>query len=182
MQKKIVAAAITAMGMFAAPAMATGILLEAEARTATGGGSFSVASDRQATSGGKALIGWDATGQWLEWAFEAPEAGEYQVTLRYASGRGWDVWRELKLDGAVPGEGFAKHTLKTTGGWGRAAAEWQNYTFAGADGKPLTIKLNAGKHVLRLTSLGGAGDNGSANLDAVMLTKGGTKPESVLKP
>ncbi|KAF7600574.1 MAG: hypothetical protein CGU29_01735 [Candidatus Dactylopiibacterium carminicum] len=182
MQKKIAIAAFATWGMFVAPAMAAGVLLEAEANSATGGGSFTMATDRAATSGGKALIGWDADGQWIEWAFEAPEAGDYQITLRYASGRGWDIWRELKLDGQVPGEAFAKLTLKTTGGWGRAASEWQNLTLAGANSQPLTLKLTAGKHVLRLTSLGGDGANGSANLDALVLSSKGTDPQTLFKP
>lgn len=158
---------------------AAGILLEAEAHTASGGGSFTKATDRAASSGGSALIGWDATGQWLEWKFDVAEAGDYQVMLRYAAGRKWVVWRELQLDGAVP-DGFAKIELANTGGWGRSAGEWRNYVVGGD--KPQTLKLSAGSHTLRLTSTGGAGENGSANIDAVVLVSAGTAPDAVLKP
>lgn len=157
------------------------ILLEAEANSATGGGSFDVRTDRPGASGGKALIGWDDNGQWLEWKFEVPAAGEYEVTLRYAGGRAWTVFRELQLDGKVPAKGFEKFELPTTNGWGRSEADWSNMTIK-HDGKPLLLKLGQGSHVLRLTSLGGADGNGSANLDAVIIHAPGEAPAAALKP
>ncbi len=165
----------------AGSAQAASILLEAENSSATGGGRFDVKTDRPGSSGGKALAGWDDTQQWLEWSFEVPESGDYLVTLRYAGGRDWAVWRELKLDGKVPAAGFAKVELKETGGWGRSAKDWKNLTIA-AGGKPLSLKLAKGSHVLRLTSLGGAAGNGSANLDAVVLHSAGTPVEGLLQP
>lgn len=174
-------AALGATSWLAGPAQAAGLLLEAEATSANSGGSLKPASDRPGSSGGKAVIGWDDKDQWLEWQAEVPVAGDYQLMLRYAAGRKWVVWRELKINGAVPA-GFARIELANTGGWGRSANEWRNFVVAGADGQPLTLKLDKGPVTLRLTNLGGDGENGSANLDAVVLVTAGTPPESLLKP
>ncbi len=160
-------------------AHAGSILLEAEAHTASGGGSFDLKTDRPGSSGGKALAGWDNDQQWLEWKFEVPQAGDYALTLRYAGGRNGVVWREVRVNGKLPGAGFERIALANTGGWGRSAGEWKNLTI-GAEGKPLTLKLAKGSNVIRLTSLGGEGGSGSANLDAVLLHTPGRSLDGLL--
>lgn len=154
---------------------APSMLLEAEKASAKGGGDFLEKDDRPGSSGKLALAGWDDEGQWLEWKFDIAQPGEYAVTVRYAGGRSWVVWRELKIDGKVPAANFAKLELPATGGWGRSAREWRNLTLG-------TLKLDKGSHVLRLTNIGGKGANGSANIDAVVVHSPGADPAAALKP
>lgn len=165
----------------AGQAMAAGVLVEAENFNAQGGGKVDKNTTRPGTSGGGCITGMDDAGQWQTWQLKVPADGDYQVTLRYAGGRKWVVWRELQVDGKLPAPAFAKIELPPSGGWGRAVADWRNLTLADAAGKPLTLHLSAGEHTLRMSNLGGAGENGSANLDAIVLSTADIKPDSLFK-
>jgi hypothetical protein len=149
------------------------IKIEAESFVAQGGGSANKTSDRPGTSGGEAVIAWDDKDHWIEWKVEVPETADYQVVLRLAGNRDWTVYRELKVDGKVPSEAFAKIPFTRSGGWGRKAEDWKAVTVTGADGKPATVRLEKGQHTLRLTNLGGEDGNGGANIDVIVLHKPG---------
>lgn len=179
---RIAGLAVSMLGLaLAAQAMAAGVLVEAENFSAQGGGKVDKNTTRPGTSGGGCITGMDHAGQWQTWKLTVPADGNYRVTLRYAGGRSWAVWRELQIDGKLPAPAFAKIELPSSGGWGRAAADWRNLTLADAAGKPLSVHLAAGEHELRVSNLGGAGENGSANLDAIVFSTADTKPESLLK-
>ncbi|MGC3962624.1 MAG: carbohydrate-binding protein [Rhodocyclaceae bacterium] len=164
--------ALVAAGLaFSATALAADVLIEAESFNAQGGGNVAKVTDRPATSGGAALMNFDNEGHWLEWKIDVPADGNYAVSLRYAGGRKWNVFREVQIDGKVPNDAFAKVTLPTTGGFGRAEAEWKDMVIVGADGKAAMVALTKGTHVLRITNLGGEGGaSGSANLDVIKLS------------
>jgi roadblock/LC7 domain-containing protein len=163
--------ALVAAGLaFSASALAAEIVIEAEDFSAQGGGNVAKVSDRPATSGGSAISNFDNQGHWLEWKVDVPDDGDYEMTLRYAGGRKWNVYREIQIDGKVPSDVFAKMVLPPTGGFGRTAGEWANLV-VGTEGKPALVRLTKGAHVVRVTNLGGESGNGSANLDLIKLTR-----------
>ncbi len=103
---------------------------------------------------------WNDEGHWLAYEMEVPEAGEYQLRLRYAS----DLLapRQIEVNGRVIVD---EVTIPVTGGWG---------TFDTIEiGTPLP--LEAGENTLRFTSLGGNG----CNLDMVELLRDGEPVASV---
>ncbi len=108
-----------------------------------------------AASAGMAHCCWDTEGQWAEWAFDVAQAGEYELLVRGASV--YDViLREIKLDGKPlsPRVGVARFTA--TGGWCRTADDWRYFRIVGADGRAARVRLDAGKHTLRMEQLGGS--------------------------
>ncbi len=99
------------------------------------------------------FFAWNNDGHWLEWEFEAPAAGLYRIELRYAT---LSVSpRRLEVDGQ-PAAGLESFQLPQTRGW-----RWCEEAVL-----PVPVELTAGRHTLRLTSLGGGG----LNLDVIRLT------------
>jgi len=131
------------------------IVLAGPAFTGEGGGKVEVA-DPESTARIDYFLRWDAEGHWLEWPVETPQAGQYEVTLRYATA--FPAPRRLDVNGAaVPG--LESFTLEPTGGW----SHWLEQKL------PVPVTLKAGRNMLRLTSLGGRG----CNLDLITLTAPG---------
>lgn len=122
---------------------------------------------RPATSGDTCITHWNYAGHALEWLVEIPQDGEYKILLRYASGRGWTVYRELKIDEEIPHPAFSKIALFTTGGWGRKETEWLDVIISDENKNPVLVKLTKGTHILRMTNLGGDGTDGAGNLDLI---------------
>jgi parallel beta-helix repeat protein len=107
---------------------------------------------------GEAVGAMHNAGDWLEWDFQAPAAGEYRVWALYAHGMK-DLGREdmagqtsLSLDG---GPKVVLNNLPDTGGW--QSFKWSNAA---------TLALAAGKHTLHWSNDQGGG----YNLDALVLT------------
>lgn len=120
---------------------------------------------------GEAVGAMHSSGNWLEWDFESPAAGEYTVWALYAHGMKQlhrdDMGGQTSL--AVDGEPkVVLNNLPDTGGW--ANYQWSNSA---------KLTLNAGKHALRWSNDKGGG----YNLDALILTDDPTwRPASWKRP
>jgi hypothetical protein len=128
------------------------ILIDADRFSAQGGGpAQSVLSDEAGY-----FNMWDAKDHWLEWAVEAPQAGEYEVYLRYAalvpSVRG------LQVNGEA-GKGLESFPVEASGGW----RYWVESKL------PAKVGLKQGRNVLRLTNT----EAKSLNLTAIRLAGAG---------
>jgi len=120
---------------------------------------------------GEAVGAMHNIGDWLEWDFQAPAAGEYSVWALYAHGMK-QLNREdmagqtsLSLDG---GPKVVLNNLPDTGGW--QSFQWRNSA---------TLTLTAGQHTLHWSNDKGGG----YNLDALVLTDDPTwKPDGGRQP
>ena len=120
---------------------------------------------------GEAVGAMHNAGDWLEWEFEAPAAGEYTVWALYAHGMK-QLQREdmagqtsLAVDG---GEKVALNNLPDTGDW--RSFKWSNSA---------KLTLTPGKHKLRWSNDKGGG----YNLDALVLTDDpGWRPAAWSRP
>ncbi len=88
---------------------------------------------------------WQEAGQWIEWNFEVPEDGYYDMSFFAKQNyvRGIDVCRKIYIDGEVPftemsDYGFAYHQ------------SWWMETVSDDDGNPYSFYLSAGSHVLKM--------------------------------
>jgi len=115
-------------------------------------------SDNKRAAVGKAIVGWNDAGHWIEWTFDAPADGYYNLTLCYCSDLDL-IEREIKVNGQIQ-EPFAKMIFPSTGGWANGSDDWRLFTASnGISDQPLLIKLQQGKNVIRLTNLNGRGIN-----------------------
>ncbi len=91
---------------------------------------------------------WKRQGQWLEWEFDVPASGYYQITMRalqeYA--RGMSSMRGLTIDGETPFAGLDAIDFPYR-------VDWRMFTLGG-DETPSLIYLTAGRHVMRMTVAG----------------------------
>ncbi|MGI6355036.1 MAG: hypothetical protein ACOX6W_08075 [Lentisphaeria bacterium] len=157
---------------FKPPAWMTGeaakgqIMLEAEAFTGQGVGTCQARTDRMGIS--NAIITyWEIDiGHWLEWTFELPKAGAYQILFRYATNHKETI-RKVEINGQTPSTAAASLAFARTGSYGFAAADWRFLPLPDDAGKPLVVTLPAGKNTIRMTNL-----NGGLALDFILL-----KPE-----
>ncbi|UKS27397.1 DUF4962 domain-containing protein [Paenibacillus sp. HWE-109] len=62
---------------------------EAENFVASGGKTFSKYTTRAFLSGGVGIGDWDQPGQWVTWKFDVPQAGNYDLFLKYVAG--WNL-------------------------------------------------------------------------------------------
>jgi hypothetical protein len=142
----------------------TVVAVQAEDFTGQGGGEVTI-TDQKVAAVGKALLGWDAEGHWLEWTVEAPAEGCYSLTVCYCTELAL-CERELKVNGEVQ-EPFGPVVFPSTGGWANGSDDWRLLTVPDpVTGSPLFVKLNAGKNVIRLTNLNGRG----VNCDYLLIT------------
>lgn len=101
-------------------------------------------------TGGEA---WKTAGQWIQWDFEVPEDGYYNITVkgRQNYSRGSVSSRRLYIDGATP---FAEAKQIDF----EYADDWNTMTLADDEGTPYKFYLTKGTHTLRLeATLGGIG-------------------------
>ena len=97
---------------------------------------------------------WNAAGQWIEWEFEVPEDGFYNITVkgRQNYARGSVSSRCLYLDGEVPFQEVETISFEYDN-------DWNVMTLSDENGTPYEFYLAAGKHTLRLeATLGGMGE------------------------
>jgi hypothetical protein len=129
-----------------------GVLVEAEDYTDVTGTEPQVdPGSHHDTHGGSCIYSFLGDGTTLEWEFEVPEDGLYDLYLRISCG---DVgaWRSISVDGETPA-GLGLVELPGTGGWGHADGEWWIVRVTGADDQPASLNLEAGEHTLEMTGL-----------------------------
>ncbi len=96
---------------------------------------------------------WRSSGQWIEWDFEVPEDGYYNITIkgRQNYARGSVSSRCLYIDGTVPFDEVKEISFDYSN-------DWELMTLADASGTPYDFYLTAGKHTIRLeATLGSMG-------------------------
>ena len=96
---------------------------------------------------------WNKAGQWIEWSFEVPEDGWYNLSVkaRQAYQRGAVSTRSLTIDGEVPFDAVEAIAFNYD-------TSWQIYTLSDEKGEPYRFYLSAGEHRVRLeASLGEMG-------------------------
>ena len=88
---------------------------------------------------------WKTAGQWLEWAFEAPEDGYYVISMHDQQNfvRGINVYRKFYIDGVVPFDEFNAHAFS----YGQS---WRLETITDEKGEPYRVYLTKGQHTLRM--------------------------------
>lgn len=88
---------------------------------------------------------WKDAGQWVEWEFEVPESGYYNISTYCKQNfvRGIDVCRKIYIDGEVPFselEAYGFHYEQN----------WREEIISDENGNAYDIYLEAGKHTLRM--------------------------------
>jgi len=88
---------------------------------------------------------WNTAGQWIEWEFEVPEDGYYNISVkaRQTYQRGALSCRTIYIDGEVPFDDMASVAFSYD-------TNWKLRTLADDNGTPYRFYLNAGKHSIRL--------------------------------
>ena len=136
----------------------TVVVVPAAKFTAQGGGQVGTSDIKRAVASGSCINQWDAQGHWLEWTFDVPAEGYYNLTLCYCSDLDL-AQRQIKIDGEEQ-EPFAKMIFPGTGGWANGSDDWRLSTAVNpTNGKPLLLKFKQGKNVVRMTNLNGRGIN-----------------------
>ncbi|KAF9122978.1 hypothetical protein BGX30_001685 [Mortierella sp. GBA39] len=106
---------------------------------------YDVSKIRINTIGG---LNWKLPGQWIEWEFEAPEDGLYQIALKEKQDqlRGVFATRSLTIDGKVPFKEMKRIPFEFS-------RDWSMYVLG--EDEPYLFHLTQGKHRIRMTvSLG----------------------------
>ena len=96
---------------------------------------------------------WRSSGQWIEWDFEVPEDGYYNIMVkgRQNYSRGVVSSRCVYIDGEIPFEEMKEIAFEYSN-------DWNCMQLADADGNPYNFYLTAGTHTIRLeATLGGVG-------------------------
>jgi hypothetical protein len=106
------------------------IHIEAENYTAM----FGIQTEQTADVGGGLNVGWQDTGDWMDYSVNIPSAGTYPVNFRVASFYTGAQFQLRKSDGAV----LATMTVPNTGSW----QSWQTIT--------ANVVLAAGTQTLRI--------------------------------
>ncbi|MBR6325834.1 MAG: extracellular solute-binding protein [Lachnospiraceae bacterium] len=96
---------------------------------------------------------WKNSGQWIEWEFEVPADGYYNLMIKGRQNyqRGAVSSRAIYIDGEIPCLEMKEVAFKYSN-------DWECKTIADAEGHPYSLYLTAGKHTIRLeNTLGGVG-------------------------
>ena len=143
----------------------TVVVVQARNFSGQGGGQVGAVDIKRAVASGTCINQWDAQGHWLEWTFDVPAEGYYNITLCYCSELDL-AERQIRIDGEEQ-EPFAKMIFPSTGGWANGSDDWRLCTATNpTNDKPLLLKFKQGKNVVRLTNLNGRG----VNVDYVAVT------------
>ena len=97
---------------------------------------------------------WRSSGQWIEWEFEVPEDGYYNIMIkgRQNYSRGSVSNRIMYIDGEIPFQ-----EMKTVAF--EYGNDWNSMDIADEEGNPYSFYLTAGTHTIRLeATLGGLGE------------------------
>ncbi len=96
---------------------------------------------------------WRSSGQWIEWDFEVPEDGYYNIMIkgRQNYSRGAVSSRSVYIDGEVPFDEMQAISFEYSN-------DWDYLDLADAEGTPYNFYLTKGVHTIRLeATLGGVG-------------------------
>lgn len=96
---------------------------------------------------------WRSSGQWIEWEFEVPEDGYYNIMIkgRQNYSRGSVSSRTIYIDGEIP---FSEMKEISYG----YSNDWECKDLADEEGTPYSFYLTKGTHTIRLeATLGGVG-------------------------
>lgn len=96
---------------------------------------------------------WRSAGQWIEWDFEVPEDGYYNIMVkgRQNYSRGSVSNRSIYIDGEIPFLEMKEVSFDYSN-------DWNCLTLADEEGTPYQFYLTAGVHTFRMeASLGGLG-------------------------
>jgi len=87
---------------------------------------------------------WNTAGQWIEWKFNVPEDGYYNITIkaRQTYQRGGLSCRTIYLDGEVPFDALASVAFSYD-------TNWKLYTLSDEEGTPYRFYMKAGEHTIR---------------------------------
>lgn len=90
-------------------------------------------------------MNWKVTGQWIEWTFEVPETGYYEISMYDKQNfvRGVDVYRRIEIDGQVPFAEMISYPFPYS-------QTWRLESLHGTDGQPYQFYLTEGMHTLRM--------------------------------
>lgn len=91
---------------------------------------------------------WRIVGQWIEWDFEAPESGYYNITLHSKQNfvKGTYVSRKIMIDGNVPFSELSDYAFKYEN-------KWKMTTLGNDEGTPYKFYLEKGQHTLRMEAV-----------------------------
>jgi len=88
---------------------------------------------------------WTHAGEWIEWPFEVPEDGYYNISIkaRQMYQRGALSGRTVYIDGEIPFKEMEAVTFSYNTGW-------EMRTLSDADGNPYRFYLTKGTHTIRM--------------------------------
>ena len=88
---------------------------------------------------------WRLTGQWMEWEFEVPQSGYYNISLFAKQNfvKGIYVSRRITIDGTVPFGEMEHYGFTYDSGW-------REDVLSDSNGDPYSFYLEAGSHTLRM--------------------------------
>lgn len=103
---------------------------------------YHVSKLRNNTMGGWA---WRLPGQWIEWEFEVPEEGLYQIAIKNKQNylRSMSALRQLYIDGKIPFQELQAVPFPYS-------ADWQMKVVGEHSDKPYLFHLTKGKHTIRM--------------------------------
>lgn len=96
---------------------------------------------------------WRSSGQWIEWEFEVPEDGYYNIMIkgRQNYARGTVANRCVYIDGEIPFEEMKEVSFGYSN-------DWESKTLGDEEGNAYNFYLTKGKHTIRMEAvLGGLG-------------------------
>lgn len=88
---------------------------------------------------------WRNAGQWIQWDFDVPETGYYNISLHVKQSylRGINVSRKITIDGLVPFEEMSDYEF-------RYNSHWRNEVLSDSSGNPYYYYLEKGSHTIRM--------------------------------
>ncbi|MCD7832928.1 MAG: extracellular solute-binding protein [Lachnospiraceae bacterium] len=88
---------------------------------------------------------WRLVGQWIEWEFDVPESGYYNISLYDAQNtvRGIYVSRRISIDGEVPFEEMESYGFTYS-------QSWREDVLSDEDGNAYSFYLEEGHHTIRM--------------------------------
>ncbi|UKS29505.1 DUF4962 domain-containing protein [Paenibacillus sp. HWE-109] len=134
------------------------VFAEAESFSDSDGGALSIYSTRPFLSGGKGVTGWSNPGQSISWMLNVPEAGKYDIVMKYVGG--WDLTNGITTRLIKLGSQFYSAEAPTTTDWGTKPEYWRASTIHSGTNLP------AGPVELKMWDVMGA-----MNLDWIGLVK-----------
>ena len=89
--------------------------------------------------------GWSHTGQWIEWEFDVPEDGFYNIALHAKQNfvKGIYVSRKIMIDDVVPFSELSHYGFTYDG-------DWKMMKLSDSEGEAYRFYLTAGRHALKM--------------------------------